>query len=267
MAGDSFAPEVGVDVDDIITDQIETLPKGTASSNRAGAGDPPLSEEFRHKVDELRKLVSDNPNHDTGLAMDNALTRFLEGNDWDVPLAKTQLEATLAWRKEYQPWLPCHYCKEDPLAHSLRIVGMDEYRQPVLYTVISQSRLSHHGESCLRHMCWVLEQAQELLAKEGCPTSQKWSIVCDFHGFGVKDCNPYTGLLCARALAHYPERLHALWLLDSPRLFRGTWAVIKPALKKVGIAFERLPHLLVLLPPGGGDTELNPFQSCLNCFL
>ena len=37
--------------------------------------------------------------------------------------------------------------------------------------------------------------------------SDKWVLVVDFHGFGLKDAHPKTSVLTLHLLNHYPERL------------------------------------------------------------
>merc|ERR1719382_298700 len=89
----------------------------------------------------------------------------------------------------------------------------------------------------MEHLTRTLEDACQIMRHsrasadgavlEGCI----WVI--DFKGYSLlKDSNPRTGLLAARLLAHYPERLGRALLVDAPRVFAGTFAAVTHVLNE-----------------------------------
>lgn len=63
---------------------------------------------------------------------------------------------------------------------------------------------------------------------------EEWIWVSDFHGFGFADLNPSMARLFVDLLGtHYPERLGAYFLVDTPIIFQALWKVVKPWLDPV----------------------------------
>ena len=143
-----------------------------------------------------------------------------------------QLSKTVAWRCKEQPWLPCRLCAQNPLAHSIRVAGFGDGGQPVIYTNFSQAHDRKDVDIGMEHLMCVLEHSADALRKKEEEASasraktrqtscDKWVLIADFDGFGLADCNPKAMVCTAKLLAHYPERLDTVIMLNAPWAFSG----------------------------------------------
>ena len=88
----------------------------------------------------------------------------------------------------------------------------------------------------MSHLQRLLEAAAALLQRRRRSglnkTAQQlqWIWVIDFNGFGWSDQSPQSSLLTAKLMAHYPERLHMVVLLNSPWVFSATWKLCRRVL-------------------------------------
>jgi len=62
--------------------------------------------------------------------------------------------------------------------------------------------------------------------------AEQWIWVVDYEGFGFADCNPKAMTQASKLLAHYPERLHTIMMVDAPWAFWGLWKMVTPFLKE-----------------------------------
>eukprot|EP00434_Breviolum_minutum_P008010 symbB.v1.2.007065.t1/scaffold414.1/size398445/29 len=154
--------------------------------------------------------------------------------------AAKALAHSLRWREETQPELAvCGACAEDPRSHNMRVVGIDRWERPVLYTCFSQannrSNAAHNVNHLLRSMedsCSVMRSRSARLCRT--VEAEAWVFVIDFHGYSwLVDTNPRTALLAAQLLAHYPERLGRCLLVDAPAVFASTWSAVRGILNEV----------------------------------
>ena len=83
---------------------------------------------------------------------------------------------------------------------------------------------------------------------------EQWTVLVDFTGFSLMNSPPMkTTMETLRILQnHYPERMGQAILFAPPRLFRATWAIIKPfvdvkTVAKIHFVDATTPH---------GQTEL-----------
>lgn len=66
------------------------------------------------------------------------------------------------------------------------------------------------------------------------PGVERWVWVMDFHGFGLRDCNPKIAkIFLSMTSAHYPERLSNIVVIGAPSLFNGLWSMLKPLVPDV----------------------------------
>lgn len=96
----------------------------------------------------------------------STLVRYLRACRHKVNKAYEALLKTLAWREEVDADnVKCSLCQEDPHAHSLRLVGFDIRRRPVLYTSLQQATGRHNAEASAKHMQQVLEHTTHVLRR------------------------------------------------------------------------------------------------------
>lgn len=169
--------------------------------------------------------------------------RYLRSEKGDIKSAAKALLATLHWRQEVKPMeAECPSCLEDPHSHNLRIVGVDRFGRPVLYTCFNQAINRFDADISMVHLMRTLEDACRILSTHKKPdnghdAAETCVWVIDFHGYSMLyDSNPRSALLASRMLAHYRERLGRLVLLDAPNVFLHTWKACCKILNEVTVA-------------------------------
>lgn len=105
--------------------------------------------------------------------------------------------------------------------------------QPVVYNVFSQAHDRKDVDLGMKHLVCILEHcadALEIAATEATGTRlttapvagavtercERWVLVADYDGFGLADCNPRVMMATNSLLAHYPERLDTIIMVDAP---------------------------------------------------
>jgi len=189
------------------------------------------------------------------------LERFTRAVQYDVDRAEEFLRRTLRWRGEKEPWsVCCAGCEANPRAHSLRCVGCDAARRPVLYHCFAQAEGRHNAAHNVAHLQRLLEECCALLdaggegEAEGAAQDQ-WVWLFDFHGYGLWDNNPATVIAAAQFLPMHPNRLFRVVLLDAPSAFSTVFSLASGYLAditKAKIAFTSLPQLREALLPWAG---------------
>eukprot|EP00322_Chrysochromulina_rotalis_P028660 CAMPEP_0115865858 /NCGR_PEP_ID=MMETSP0287-20121206/19939_1 /TAXON_ID=412157 /ORGANISM="Chrysochromulina rotalis, Strain UIO044" /LENGTH=321 /DNA_ID=CAMNT_0003320385 /DNA_START=13 /DNA_END=978 /DNA_ORIENTATION=- len=157
---------------------------------------------------------------------DSLLSRYLNAYPRSVERAHSALQATLKWRggrdfDTLQPARICRWCAEaDEDKHCFFSVGQDVKRGwEVFYSCPSRGVLKD-PESAAHHTFIELERAFE--------RSPKFLMLVDLHGLGMRDLDPRTAVYIVRGLmAHYPERIGQVAILDAPWVFSVTWEMLK----------------------------------------
>jgi hypothetical protein len=134
----------------------------------------------------------------------------------------------------------------EPLSHNLRFVAADLQGRPIAYTCYGQASNRWDPRANIAHMQRLFQDCEGWLRTRGTPLG-RWIIVVDFHGYGMADNNPRTGVYASRLLAHFPERLGLAVLYDAPWLFSAAWRVISAALPE-----ETRRKVRFLSHPGAG---------------
>lgn len=116
------------------------------------------------------------------------------------------------------------------LPHGL--LGRDYGGRPVLYKNVGQldmSKLVDSGNdlsTVLKYNEWLLERLTHALDHQG-----TWVLIFDLAGLQLANIVSLKWLLHVQAMAshdaaHYPDRLHALYLINVPSFFGSFWQLI-----------------------------------------
>lgn len=192
------------------------------------------------KVCEVRTSVADIIAADPELAAwcdDACVRRFLRAHQGHASKASRMLRNTLVWRQAVRPAEQrCPICIKEPFSHSLRIVGFDTFRQPVIYTCFSQAYDRHgHPDEVLQHVIYELEKAAKILqaqTKALVSNAERWVVFVDFAGYSWRDNHPKPGVALAKLLNHYPDRLASIVLYGAPSFFDLLWRMIRHLLNE-----------------------------------
>lgn len=173
-------------------------------------------------VNQVKELLSP---EDKQALDDVMIKRFIRATGGDLKLAAKRLHHTLVWRTTAKPEaVVCKACARDPGSHWMHIVGYCNLGRPIIYSCLAMaSNRDYHDNS--DHMIQTFEMAVKCMP----PGQEQWVWVCDFHGFGMQDCNPKLAKAFLGITAeHYPERLGLFVIVDTPMLFSGLWRAIQP---------------------------------------
>ena len=183
------------------------------------------SDEKRAAFEDFANRLSDvTDEYTVEFCTTRTLLRYLRARNFKVKDSEKMIRSTFAWRAEKQPQtVTCRFCVDTPSCHSMRHIGFDALDRPVIYSVFSQSTNRTASEAA-DHMVQVLEACVRRMT-DGVET---FVWIMDFHGFGVADANPQNAIVFNGIFSyHYPERLGAAILVDTPFIFRPVFAAIK----------------------------------------
>ena len=185
---------------------------------------------------------------------DETLLRYLRARNFNVKDAYEQVKHSYKWRCESRPEkTKCSFCAVDCHAHNMRICGIDKDGSPIVYTCFKGAVRRFNLAANMEHLTQLMENMQKLITERRnrtapvgsadtgksseqqedltlTPLSEQWVIFVDFLGFGIADCDPRTAVHCAHLLAHYPERLKLIVIVDPPWGWGVLWSACKPFL-------------------------------------
>lgn len=210
--------------------------------------------------------------------------RFLRANGFDVPLAKEQWAATLAWRKAedvdslMETQWPPSVCKTPLLLQGLyphMMAGYDRGGRPVRVECMGRVRTSQMyqhttEEEIMRYHTWQNEEIQQRFlpaaSRRTNHVQTQVTVVLDMAGAKLGD------LLSSEARAHiknfvqvtsdyYPEILHTMLIINAPRLLSMAWDFVAPLLD------AGTKRKITIAPPGIRTrsllhTVIHPSQVC-----
>ena len=186
---------------------------------------------------------------------EDTVRRFLRADRGDLSKASKRLRDTLEWRRAARPERArCPACFNAALnSHYMQHVGFDTLGRALVFSDIGLAR-DKKASSNAEHCVQVLELLEPSLPPY--PHDQ-YVWVCDFHKFGIADCDPRMAVKCLGLFGKcYPERMGAMILVGAPSIFNGLYRVVSQVvdpstLKKV--KFLRGPD------GKGGGAPLEPF--------
>lgn len=153
------------------------------------------------------------------------LSQFLRATKQDPEKAAKRLKDTLAWRDREQPHRKvCQRCTSLPRAHYLHVVGFSKLDQPMIYSCMAMAK-DRDVLANREHMLVTFEQAIRAMPAH----VEQWIWLCDFHGFGLRDCDPRLAkMFLDISERHYPERLAEFIVISPPSVFNMLWKAIEP---------------------------------------
>eukprot|EP00301_Raphidiophrys_heterophryoidea_P019174 c4147_g1_i1.p1 GENE.c4147_g1_i1~~c4147_g1_i1.p1 ORF type:complete len:327 (-),score=85.11 c4147_g1_i1:69-1019(-) len=146
--------------------------------------------------------------------------------------AAKKLIDTINWRIDFTPRsIPCPLCLKNPYAHSLRLIGFDALDRAVVFSDMVHAHNRWDVSANIRHLCSSIEHCFAVGQKFGWSEKMVW--VVDFYGFGLRDCDPRSMSMANTVIAHYPDRLGHIYLLDAPGMFSASWKLVRPLLDPI----------------------------------
>mmetsp|Transcript_9684 Transcript_9684/g.19766 ORF Transcript_9684/g.19766 Transcript_9684/m.19766 type:complete len:270 (-) Transcript_9684:237-1046(-) len=167
---------------------------------------------------------------------DVVLVRYLRARQHDLDKAEKMLTKTLLWRREVRPELVrCKACRENPRSHTFRCIGVDLQGRSVFYSSFTGIE-NRDADATVEHMIECLER---VFPPEAPIQTYVW--VQDCIGFSMSDMRSGSSLSAMKLFSdHYPERLGALMILDSPMFFSGLWRIVRSLIEVSKVSFVSL---------------------------
>lgn len=192
-------------------------------------GDPDNLRDYSASPGSYKTILSGLSDVDLEQVDDLMIERYLRACHGDTKLAIKRIKATLAWRIKERPHdMVCSACLDvgcsnnSAAAHHMHVVGHDFQNRPVIYSCLAVAT-NRNVEDNKVHMLATFEQAIRFMA----PGVEAWVWVMDFHGFGMRDCDPRLAkIFLSVAEAHYPERLGKFFIVGAPAIFSTLWKAI-----------------------------------------
>ncbi|KAI9012020.1 CRAL-TRIO domain-containing protein [Phycomyces nitens] len=200
---------------------------------------PPLTEAQLETQKNLRTymtsimLTSDHEYYESekGFLTDQTLSRYLRARKWDFEAAKTMLENTVRWRRDYRPeQLDPDYISPEADTGKMYFNGFDKCGRPI-WIMRPRNQNSKDEERQIKHIVFCLERGIRLMPKD----VEKMSILIDFkdsassHNPSLATSKRFLSILGN----HYPERLGVAFIVKSPWFFLASFKLVSPFIDPV----------------------------------
>ncbi|KAI8354048.1 CRAL-TRIO domain-containing protein [Blakeslea trispora] len=194
----------------------------------------PIDEEQKKKIKDVLAymetimLDKDDPYYasERGFLTEATAHRYMRARRWDFEAAKDMLEKTVRWRREFKPdQLDPEYIRSEAATGKMYFSGFDKFGRP-LYIMKPRNENSKDSDKQVKFIVFCLERAIRLMPEN----VEKITFVTDFRGSSMSN-NPSvnTAKKFLEILSnHYPERLGAAFLKNSPWFFLTTFKIIAP---------------------------------------
>ncbi|KXN70393.1 CRAL/TRIO domain-containing protein [Conidiobolus coronatus NRRL 28638] len=189
---------------------------------------------------------------DAAFCDDPCLKRYLRATKWNLEHSVKRLEATLKWRREFQPHkITLDSMMTEGATGKLHINGFDMQNHPILHLVPCKEN-TNDSEGHLKHVVFNLESAIKLL-----PVGvEKFVILVDLRNISARNI---VSIGDAKAVndvlsSHYVERVKSIFLCEAPWIFSGFFRVVSPLLDPVTkekINFVNIKHIKQETVPSG----------------
>jgi len=198
---------------------------------------------------------------------DHLCRRYLTTHGWDADEAIAHITQTIAWRKKEQIsvllgqkpddilgcsevdvlsqmpmwWMKRQLVEEAGCHGSSAGIGdsvqRDRAGRPVFcydiggLDVKGLVKTTDIG-SFLRYVIWRMEQTMKMLGESHHRGVDKFVMVIDLKGLGLfrhvnRNVIEIVRTLSMLGAKHYPETLHIMFFVNTPKLFKGVWATIR----------------------------------------
>ena len=167
--------------------------------------------------------------------------RYLRARGYNVEKAKAMLEATLEFRRKYNPFKIS--CDEEEVKLGLaekvwRLLppGKDASPVQITYAALFDAGKIVSEEGFIRTVAYESELVLKEMVKTGWK-SDRTIVIFEMQDYSImKQANPTAMRYIKQMLEvndhHYPEMLRKAVIFNAPFVFRGVWAIIKPWLDK-----------------------------------
>ncbi|CAO3590737.1 unnamed protein product [Absidia cylindrospora] len=200
---------------------------------------PVLDDSQQQKLAQLREYINtiilpetdDYYPNEKGFLTDATLHRYMRARKWDIEAAKTMLESTIHWRRDFRPdQLDPSYIRPEAETGKMYYSGFDLAGRP-LWVMRPRHQNSKDNERQIKHIVFCLERGIRLMPK-GVETID---IVIDFKGaLAAHHPSLATSKKFLEILSnHYPERLGYAFIVKSPWFFLTSFKLISPFIDPV----------------------------------
>ncbi|KAI9310790.1 CRAL-TRIO domain-containing protein [Dichotomocladium elegans] len=218
---------------------------------------PPLNDEQQNKLDRLREHTKSfmlPPDHEyypneKGFLTEATLKRYMRARKWDYEAAKTMLENTLIWRRDFRPdQLDPDYIRPEAETGKMYFNGFDNTGRP-LWIMKPRFQNSKNMERQIKFIVFAIERGIRLMP----PQVETLALLVDFKDAlyadnpSISTCKKFLDIL----MNHYPERLGIAYIYNAPWFFVTTFKLIVPFLDPV----TRAKAKLVSAPDSTGSTS------------
>ncbi|KAI9487364.1 MAG: CRAL-TRIO domain-containing protein [Benjaminiella poitrasii] len=199
----------------------------------------PLDDEQKKKAKDLMDYMESimvNKEHpyypnERGFLTEGTIHRYMRARKWNYEAAKTMLENTIKWRREYKPdEVDADAVRVEAETGKMYYSGFDRMGRP-LWIMKPRYENSKDSDRQVKHIVFCLERGIRLMP----PQVEKISIVVDFkdstasNNASVGTCKKFLDILGN----HYPERLGIAFLVNAPWFFFTTFKLIAPFMDPV----------------------------------
>lgn len=154
------------------------------------------------------------------------LIRYLKARDWDLKKSLKLLISSIEWREKTQP--DSIYASDltaQAISGKTYRRGFDKLGRPVIYMTPARENSTDY-EKNLQLIVYTVERAIDSMG----PNVEQMVLIVDFNHFSTQVQPPLS--VCKEMINimsnHYPERLGACYIVDSPFIFSMLWKAIKP---------------------------------------
>ncbi|KAJ3501403.1 hypothetical protein NLJ89_g9352 [Agrocybe chaxingu] len=179
----------------------------------------------------------------------DTIPRYMRAAKWNLPDAKKRIQATIEWRREYQPDLiPPDEIRIESETGKILINGFDKDGRPIIYMRPGRENTETSPRQ-LRHLVWCLERAKDLMP----PGQESLVILVDYKSTTLRT-NPSISI--ARKVLHilqqhYVETLGRAIVVNLPMLLSFFYKGISPFLDPMRFN----PDLFELIPASQLDAD------------
>jgi len=163
---------------------------------------------------------------------EKCIHRYLRAREWDLDKSETMLLETLKWRREMKPT----EIKKEEVSGLLELGsmyhnGIDKKGRPIIYFKPGASN-PFTPEERLKYLVFMMEQVTQPSSSNG---EEKITWVLDFSDYGNRSKSPEGKQVSKNTMNvlqnHYPERLGAAILVNSPWYFGMLYTIMSPFLQ------------------------------------
>ncbi|ORY52354.1 CRAL/TRIO domain-containing protein [Rhizoclosmatium globosum] len=167
----------------------------------------------------------------TAWASESECNRYMRAAKWKPDDAKTRLQSTLQWRKEYRPDLiSADEVEPEAVTGKQFLTGFDKVGQPLLFMVPGKENTKTYDRQ-IRFTVYLLEKAVKLM-----PAGvEKVDIIVDFETLNMFNAVPMSvSMKFLNVFAnHYPERLGKCIMVNPSWYLSVFFKLISPFLDPV----------------------------------